>query len=107
VIGVGVIAGTLVFVLIDRHFQQLFDRWRITRHLAAASRISAALCSSHRDAAIVLACSLVIHLITAAAAWCCAKAIRFTGQFRADSVPLAAGAFDRDFAGIDSWLGCS
>jgi hypothetical protein len=75
VIGVGVIAGTLVFVLIGRHFQQLFDRWRITRHLAAASRISAALCSSHRDAAIVLACSLVIHLITAAAAWCCAKAI--------------------------------
>ena len=59
----------------DRHFRQLFDRWRLTRHLAAASRISAALCSSHRDAAIVLACSVAIHLITAAAAWCCAKAI--------------------------------
>jgi hypothetical protein len=43
--------------------------------LAAASRISAALCSSYRDAAIVLACSVAIHLITAAAAWCCAKAI--------------------------------
>jgi glycosyltransferase 2 family protein len=75
VIGGGVITGTLVFVLIGRHFRQLFDRWRLTRHLAAASRISAALCSSHRDAAIVFACSVAIHLITAAAAWCCAKAI--------------------------------
>jgi glycosyltransferase 2 family protein len=75
VIGVGVITGTLVFVLIGRHFRQLFDRWRLTRHLAAASRIGAALCSSHRDAAIVFACSVAIHLITAAAAWCCAKAI--------------------------------
>jgi glycosyltransferase 2 family protein len=74
-IGIGVITGTLVFVLIGRHFRQLLDRWRLTRHLAAASRISAALCSSHRDAAIVFACSVAIHLITAAAAWCCAKAI--------------------------------
>ena len=61
--------------MIGQHFRQLFDRWRLTRHLAAASRISAALCSSHRDAAIVLACSVAIHLITAGAAWCCAKAI--------------------------------
>jgi uncharacterized protein (TIRG00374 family) len=75
VIGVGVITGTIIFVLIGQHFRQLFDRWRLTRHLAAASRISAALCSSHRDAAIVLACSVAIHLITATAAWCCAKAI--------------------------------
>jgi uncharacterized membrane protein YbhN (UPF0104 family) len=75
VIGGGVMTGTLVFVLIGRHFQHLFDRWRLTRHLAAASRISATLCGSHRDAAIVLACSVAINLITAAAAWCCAKAI--------------------------------
>ena len=75
VIGIGVISGTVVFVLIGRHFRQLFDRWRLTRHLAAASRISATLCSSHGDAAIVFACSVAIHLITAATAWCCAKAI--------------------------------
>ena len=74
VIGVGVITGTLVFVLIGRHFRQLFDQWMLTRHLAAASRITAALCSS-RNAGIVFACSLAIHLITVAAAWCCAKAI--------------------------------
>jgi uncharacterized protein (TIRG00374 family) len=75
VIGIGVITGTLVFVLIGQRFRQWFDRWMLTRHLAAASRITAALCSSRRDAAIVFACSLAIHLITAAAAWCCAKAI--------------------------------
>src|SRR6516225_6038310 len=74
-IGVGVIAGTLVFVLIGQRFGQWFDRWMLTRHLAAASRITAALCSSHRSAAIVFACSVTIHLITVAAAWCCAKAV--------------------------------
>jgi uncharacterized membrane protein YbhN (UPF0104 family) len=31
--------------------------------------------TSYRNAAIVFACSVVIHLITVAAAWCCAKAI--------------------------------
>ena len=31
---------------------------------------------------------------------------RFTGEFRANSIPHAAGAFDRDFAGIDRRLGC-
>src|SRR5262249_4831636 len=55
--------------------RQWFDRWMLTRHLATASRITSALCSSRRNAAIVLACSVAIHLITAAAAWCCAKAI--------------------------------
>jgi glycosyltransferase 2 family protein len=75
VIGVGVIAGTLVFVLIGQRFRQWFDRWMLTRHLAAASRNTAALCNSHRNAAIVFACSVAIHLITVAAAWCCAKAI--------------------------------
>jgi uncharacterized protein (TIRG00374 family) len=74
-IGVGVITGTLVFVLIGQHFRQWFDRWMLTRHLVAASRITAALCSFRRDAAIVFACSVAIHLTTAAAAWCCAKAI--------------------------------
>jgi uncharacterized protein (TIRG00374 family) len=74
-IGVGVITGTLVFVVIGQRFRQWFDRWTLTRHLAAASRITAALFGSRRDAAIVFACSVAIHLITVAAAWCCAKAI--------------------------------
>jgi glycosyltransferase 2 family protein len=75
VIGVGVIAGTLVFVLIGVLFRQWLDRWMLTRHLSAASRITAALCSSYRSAMIVIACSVAIHLITVAAAWCCVKAV--------------------------------
>ena len=31
---------------------------------------------------------------------------RFTGQLRGNSVPHAAGAFDRQFAGIGRRLGC-
>ena len=72
-IGVGVIAGALAFVVVGQRFRQWFDRWMLTRHLAAASRITAALCNSHRDAAIVFACSVAIHLITVAAVWCCAS----------------------------------
>ncbi len=74
-IGAGAIAGTLVFVLIGVRFRQWFDRWMLTRHLAAASRITAALCSSHRSATIVITCSVAIHLITVVAAWCCVKAV--------------------------------
>ena len=75
VIGFGTIAGALIFVLIGVRFRQWLDRWMLTRHLLAASRISAALCRSHRSATIVLACSVAIHLLTVAAAWCCVKAV--------------------------------
>jgi uncharacterized protein (TIRG00374 family) len=74
-IGIGVIAGSLVFVLIGVRFRQWFDRRMITRHWAAAARIIAALCSSQRAATIVIACSVAIQLITVAAAWCCVKAV--------------------------------
>ena len=46
VIGFGAIAGALIFVLIGVRFRQWLDRWMLTRHLSAASRISAALCRS-------------------------------------------------------------
>jgi glycosyltransferase 2 family protein len=75
VIGFGAIAGALIFVLIGMRFRPSLDRWVLTRHLSAASRISAALCRSHRSATIVFACSVAIHLLTVAAAWCCVKAV--------------------------------
>jgi glycosyltransferase 2 family protein len=75
VIGFGAIAGAFIFVLIGVRFRQSLDRWLLTRHLSAASRISAALCRSHRSATIVIACSVAIHLLAVAAAWCCAKAV--------------------------------
>ena len=74
-IGFGAIAGALIFVLIGVRFRQWLDRWVLTRHLLTASRICAALCRSYRSATIVFACSVAIHLLTVAAAWCCVKAV--------------------------------
>ncbi len=75
VIGFGAIASTFIFVLFGVHNRRWFDRWMIVRHLSAASRITAALCRSHRSATVVFACSVAIHLTTVAAAWCCVKAV--------------------------------
>ena len=66
---------TMVFVFIGARFQKLFDRWALTRHLAAAARVAATLCGSLHSFTFVVACSIAIHLITIAAAWCCVKAI--------------------------------
>lgn len=75
IIGIGAIAGTLFFLMIGTHFRQIFARWALTRHLLAASRDAAILCNSLHSMRIVLPCSIAIHLLTIAAAWCCIKAI--------------------------------
>ena len=75
IIGIGAIAGTLFFLMIGTHFRQIFARWALTRHLLAASRDAATLCNSLHSMRIVLPCSIAIHLLTIAAAWCCIKAI--------------------------------
>ena len=75
IIGIGAIAGTLFFLMIGTHFRQIFARWALTRHLLAASRAAATLCNSLHSMRIVLPCSIAIHLLTIAAAWCCIKAI--------------------------------
>jgi uncharacterized membrane protein YbhN (UPF0104 family) len=74
-IGFGATIGAMVFVFIGARFQKSFDRWALTRHLAAAARVAATLCGSLHSFAFVMACSIAIHLITIAAAWCCVKAI--------------------------------
>ena len=75
IIGFGAVLGTSVFIMIGTHFRQIFDRWALTRHLSAASRVAAALCSSLRSMSIILTCSIAVHFLTIAAAWCCIKAI--------------------------------
>jgi uncharacterized membrane protein YbhN (UPF0104 family) len=47
----------------------------ITRHVAAVAEAAAKTCRSLRSAATVIGCSIVIHLLTIGAAWCCAKAV--------------------------------
>src|SRR6185437_6651721 len=75
VIGYGTLAGAALVVLAGLQFRQFFNRWMLTRHLSSALYIVAAVCKSHRSATIVLACSVAIHLLTVAAAWCCVKAV--------------------------------
>jgi len=74
-IGFGSIAATFIFALTGTWFQKWFDRWKLTRHLSAASRAALALCGSSRSIGIVILCSVTIHLFTIIAAWCCIKAI--------------------------------
>jgi uncharacterized protein (TIRG00374 family) len=74
-IGFGAVAGAWIFVLIGTRFRQLFNRWTLTRHLSAASRVAAALCGSLPSISLIIACSIAIHLLTITAAWCCVKAI--------------------------------
>ena len=47
----------------------------ITRHVAEAAEAAAKTCRSLRSAATVIGCSIMIHLLTISAAWCCAKAV--------------------------------
>jgi len=74
-IGIGAIAGAVVFLLIGTRFRRWLDPWPLTRHLSAASRIASDLCASPVSLGYVIACSIAIHLITVVSAWCCAKAI--------------------------------
>jgi len=74
-IGFGSIAATFIFALIGTWFQKWFDRWKLTRHLSAASRAALAMCGSSRSISIVILCSVIIHFFTIIAAWCCIKAI--------------------------------
>jgi uncharacterized membrane protein YbhN (UPF0104 family) len=75
VLACGAIAGPLIVLLTGTHFDRWLRRWTVTRHVAAAAEAAARTCRSLRSAAIVIGCSIVIHLLTISAAWCCAKAV--------------------------------
>ena len=75
VIGFGAVVATFLFMLIGTRYRQFFNRWMLTRHLSAASRDAVTLCSSPHSISLVVVCSLVIHLLTIIAAWCCIRAI--------------------------------
>lgn len=75
VIACGAIAGPLLVLLAGTHFDRWLRQWAITRHVAAAAEAAAKICRSLRSAAIVVGCSIVVHLLTVSVAWCCAKAV--------------------------------
>jgi uncharacterized membrane protein YbhN (UPF0104 family) len=75
VLACGAIAGPLVVLLAGTHFDRWLRRWTITRHVAAAAEAAARICRSFRSAGIIIGCSIIIHLLTISAAWCCVKAV--------------------------------
>src|SRR5262245_36745991 len=75
VIGFGTVVGAVLVVLTGVQFRQFFNRWILTRLLSSALYVVAAVCKSYRSATVVVACSVAIHLLTIAAAWCCVKAV--------------------------------
>ena len=80
-IGIGAVAGAVIFVLIGTRFRRLLDRWTLTRHLSAASRVAATLCGSFHSIVPIFVYSIAIHFVTIAAAWCCIKTIALPVSF--------------------------
>lgn len=75
VLACGAIAGPLMVLLAGTHFDRLLRRWTITRHAAAAAEAAVKTCRSLRSAAIVIGSSIMVHLLTISAAWCCVRAV--------------------------------
>lgn len=71
----GAVAGPLMFLSAGTRFRLWLARWAVTRHLSAAAEAAGNVCRSRRSAAVVIGCSVMIHLLTISAAWCCVKAV--------------------------------
>ena len=74
-VGFGAVVAAVIFVLIGTRFQHWLERWALLRHLSAASKVAATLCSSPRSIGYVIACSIAVHLLTIVSVWCCVMAI--------------------------------
>jgi uncharacterized membrane protein YbhN (UPF0104 family) len=74
-IGLGCIGAGLVFVALASPRLRILQRWSLTRHLAASAAITLAILRSPGALAVIFGLSFVIHLLTALAAWCAARAI--------------------------------
>lgn len=75
IIGFGCIAAGIVFVALSWQRLHLLRRWSPTRHLAAAANIAWSILRSPSSFVAVFGLSIVIHLLTALAAWCTARAV--------------------------------
>jgi hypothetical protein len=74
-IGWGCIAAGLVFVGLAWQRLHFLQHWSVTRHLAAAATVALAIVRSPRAFAAIFGLSIFIHLLTALAAWCAARAV--------------------------------
>jgi hypothetical protein len=75
VIGLGSLAAGLVFIALAWDKLRILQRWSLTRHLVAAAEIALAILRSPRDLISISVLSVLIHLLSAAAASCAAYSV--------------------------------
>jgi uncharacterized membrane protein YbhN (UPF0104 family) len=75
VIGLGCIGAGLSFVGLAWQRLRVLQRWSLTRHLAAAAAIALSVLRSPQAFVPIFGLSFIIHLFTALAAWCAARAV--------------------------------
>ena len=74
-IGCGCIAAGMVFLALSWQRLRFLQHWSPTRHLAAAAGIAMSLLRSPSSLIAVFSSSIIVHLLTALAAWCAARAV--------------------------------
>jgi uncharacterized membrane protein YbhN (UPF0104 family) len=75
IVGFGSIGACLIFLALGFARWRWLDRWWLTRQIAAAASNARAVFGSMSCGARILAYSLIIHFMSATAAWCVAKAV--------------------------------
>jgi hypothetical protein len=74
-IGFGALTGGLVFLALSWPRLSFLQRWSPTRHLAAISEVAKTILLTPRSLVPIFALSILIHLLTAVAAWCTARSV--------------------------------
>lgn len=75
VIGLGSLGGWLVFLVIGWERWHFLQRWSITRHLAASAVVAIDILRTPSALASVFSLSVLVHLLTALAAWYVARSV--------------------------------
>jgi glycosyltransferase 2 family protein len=74
-IGVGSIAAGLIFISLSSERLRILQRWSLTRHLADVATIAVQILRSPRTLAPIVGVTIVVHLLTATAAWAAARSV--------------------------------
>ena len=73
--GLGCLAAGAVFISLSWRRLEILQRWMPTRHLAAAAAIAWQILRAPAALVPIFVLSVAIHLMTAVAAWCAARAV--------------------------------
>jgi uncharacterized membrane protein YbhN (UPF0104 family) len=75
IVGFGSIGACLMFLALGFMRWRWLDRWWLTRQLAAAAAMARGVFGAASSGALIIAYSVLIHALSATAAWCLAKAV--------------------------------